>query len=157
MTDRARPPAVGHSFPSARPAIAVALAVLAGGAWALAAPPRGWWPLLPAGAGLLAVSLAGRGTRHRFALGALAGAVLYGATLPWLVDFSAPGYAAMALFEAGLLALAAAAAVRWWALPAALVLLEAAQARIPLGGFPLPGLAHSQPDGPFVLAAPLGG
>ena len=32
------------------------------------------------------------------------------------------------------------------------MLLEAAQGR-----FPLPGLAHSQPDGPFVLAAPLGG
>lgn len=140
-----------------RPTVAATLAVLAGGAWALAAAPRGWWPLLPLGAGLLALSLAGRGARQRLALGAVAGAVLYGATLPWLVDFSAPGYVAMALFEAGLLALAAVAAVRWWALPAALVLLEAAQARVPLGGFPLPGLAHSQPDGPFLLAAPLGG
>ena len=137
--------------------VGAALAVLAGGAWALAAPPRGWWPLLPLGAALLAVALAGRGPRQRLMLGALAGAVLYGATLPWLVEFSPPGYVLMALVEAGLLAAAAAIAVRWWALPAALVLLEAAQGRVPLGGFPLPGLAHSQPDGPFVLAAPLGG
>lgn len=137
--------------------VAAALAVLAGGAWALAAPPRGWWPLLPLGAALLALGLAGRGARQRLAVGAVAGAVLYGATLPWLVEFSPPGYALMALFEAGLLAVAAALTVRWWALPAALVLLEAAQGRVPLGGFPLPGLSHSQPDGPFVLAAPLGG
>lgn len=143
--------------PWARPAVAAALAVLAGGAWALAAPPRGWWPLLLLGAALLALALAGRGARQRLVLGAVAGAVLYGATLPWLVDFSPLGYVAMALFEAGLLAVAAVAAVRWWALPAALVLLEAAQARVPLGGFPLPALAHSQPDGPFVLAAPLAG
>lgn len=73
------------------------------------------------------------------------------------MDFSPPGYALMALLEAGLLALAAVVVVRWWGLPAALVLLEAAQTRFPLGGFPLPGLAHSQPDGPFVLAGPLGG
>ena len=150
-------PAGGPSRELASPALAAALAVLAGGAWALASPPRGWWPLLPLGAALLAVSLAGRRARHRLALGALAGLVLYGTTLPWLADFSAPGYVAVALFETGLLAFAAVAAVRWWALPAALVLLEATQARIPLGGFPLTALAHSQPDGPFVLAAPLGG
>lgn len=155
MTDR--PPATGHSEPAVRPALAAVLALLAGGAWALAAPPRGWWPLLPAGAGLLAVALARRRIRQRFLLGTLCGAVLYGATLPWLVDFSPPGYVVMALIETGLLALAAAATVRWWALPATLVLLEAAQTRFPLGGFPLPGLAYSQPDGPFVLAAPLGG
>lgn len=151
MTDRLL--AAGGSGP----ARAAVLAILAGGAWALAAPPRGWWPLLPVGAGLLAVALAGQRLRQRLLLGTLCGAVVYGATLPWLVDFSAAGYVAMAVFETGLLALAAAATVRWWALPAALVLLEAAQTRVPLGGFPLPGLAYSQPDGPFVLAAPLGG
>jgi apolipoprotein N-acyltransferase len=155
VTDRL--PAAGRSGPAVRTALAAVLAVLAGGAWALATPPRGWWPLLPLDAVLLAVALARRSARQRLLLGALCGAVLYGATLPWLVDFSAPGYVAMAGFEAGLLALAAAGTVRWWALPATLVILEAAQTRVPFGGFPLPGLAHSQPDGPFVLAAPLGG
>jgi apolipoprotein N-acyltransferase len=143
-------PAVGQN-------VALALAAAAGGAWALAAPPRGWWPLLPLGAGLLAIALAGRGVRRRLGLGAVAGVALYGTTLPWLTDFSPPGYVVMVALQAALLAAATALVVRWWALPAALVLLEAAQSRFPLGGFPLPALVHSQPDGPFVLAAPLGG
>ncbi len=155
MVDR-RPNALGGG-PQVRPAFAAILAVLAGGAWALAAPPRGWWPLLSVGAGLLAVALARRRARQRLLLGALCGAVLYGSTLPWLVDFSPPGYVAMTLLETGLLALAAVVTFRWWALPAALVLLEAVQARVPFGGFPLPGLVYSQPDGPLALAAPLGG
>jgi apolipoprotein N-acyltransferase len=146
----ARGPAVGRRT-------ALALAAGAGGAWALAAPPRGWWPLLPLGAGLLAIALAGLDLRSRLGLGAVTGLALYGTTLPWLTDFSPPGYVIMVALQTGLLAGAAALAVRWWALPGALVLLEAAQSRFPLGGFPLPGLAHSQPDGPFVLAAPLGG
>jgi apolipoprotein N-acyltransferase len=45
----------------------------------------------------------------------------------------------------------------WWGLPAALVLLEAVRMRFPFGGFPIPGLALSQLDGPFILAAPWGG
>ncbi len=143
--------------PAVRRAFAPVLAILAGGAWALAAPPRGWWPLLPVGTALLAVALARRRMCQRLFLGALCGAVLYGLTLPWLVDFSAPGYVAMSVFETVLLVLAAAITARWWALAAALVLLEAAQTRVPFGGFPLPGLAFSQPDGPFLLAAPLGG
>lgn len=143
--------------PAVRPRTALALAAGAGSAWALAAPPRGWWPLLPLGAGLLAIALAGRGVRFRLGLGAVAGVVLYGTTLPWLTDFSPPGYVVMVVLQSALLAVAAALVVRWWALPGALMLLEAAQSRFPLGGFPLPALVHSQPDGPFVLAAPLGG
>lgn len=61
------------------------------------------------------------------------------------------------VLETGLLALARAVVPRWWALPAALVLLEAVQSRFPLGGFPLPSLVHSQAGGPLVLAAPVGG
>lgn len=136
---------------------ALVLAAVAGSAWALAAPPRGWWPLLPLGAAALTLALAGRSWRERLLLGAVAGAVLYGVTLPWLTDFSPPGYVVMALLEAALLAGAAALALRWWALPAALVALEAVQNRFPLGGFPLPGLAYSQAEGPFALAAPVGG
>lgn len=37
------------------------------------------------------------------------------------------------------------------------MLREATQLRFPFGGFPLPGLALSQPDGPLAIAAPLGG
>lgn len=143
----------------------MALAAGSGTAWALAAPPRGWWPLLPLGVAGLTVALAGRGARERLLLGAVAGAVLYTTTLPWLTDFSPPGYVAMAVLQTALLACAAALTPTgpgrwgsgWWTLPASLVLLEAVQTRFPLGGFPLPGLVHSQPDGPFALAAPLGG
>ena len=103
------------------------------------------------------MALAGWELRQRFLLGAAAGAVFYPITLGWLIDFSLPGYLLLVALEATLLACAAALASRWWSLPAALVLLEALQARFPLGGFPLPGLVYSQPDGPFVLAAPLGG
>lgn len=140
-----------------RQSLAVALAAAAGACWALAAPPRGWWPLLPLGAGLLALSLARRTARQRLALGAVSGVVLYGATLTWLTDFSPPGFVVMLVLQAALLSVAAGLTARWWALPATLVLLESVQTRFPLGGFPLPGLVHSQPDGPFVLAAALGG
>lgn len=133
------------------------LAAAGGAAWALAAPPRGWWLLLPAGAATLAVAIAGLGAGRRAALGAVTGGVLYATTLPWLTDFSPPGYVVMVLLQTSMMAGATALAARWWALPPALVLLEAAQTRFPLGGFPLPALVHSQPDGPFLAAAPLGG
>ncbi|MCF6508799.1 apolipoprotein N-acyltransferase [Blastococcus sp. MG754426] len=144
----------------------MALAVAAGAAWALAAPPRGWWPLLSVGAAALTVALYNRPLRDRLLLGATTGLVLYGATLPWLLEFHVAGYLGVAALEAGLLAGAAALVPSaahgrwsggWWALPAALVLLEAVQARFPLGGFPLVALSLSQPDGPFLGAAALGG
>jgi apolipoprotein N-acyltransferase len=146
--------------------VKVGLALAAGLAWALAAPPRGWWPLLPLGVGALALALRGQGARGRLLCGALAGGVFYAPTLRWLTDFSVPGYVAVMLLETGLLAAAAAVVPAagsgrwsrgWWALPAALVLLEAVQTRFPWGGFPLPALVLSQPGGPFAAVAPLGG
>jgi apolipoprotein N-acyltransferase len=133
------------------------LAVASGGAWALAAPPREWWAFVPLGAAALSVAVAGHGVRRRAELGAVAGVILYGTTLPWLTDFSLPGYVVVVVVETALLAAALAAVPRWWALPAGLVLLEAVQSRFPLGGFPLPSLVHSQASGPLVLAAPIGG
>ncbi|MHA6631405.1 apolipoprotein N-acyltransferase [Pseudonocardia sichuanensis] len=138
----------------------------AGAAWALAAPPRGWWPMLPAGVAALTIALHGRRLRARLVLGGLTGLVLYAWTLVWLTGFAVPGYVAVALLEAATLAVAVALVPTagtgrwsggWWGLPAVLVLLDAAQARFPFGGFPLPALVLSQLDGPFALAAPLGG
>lgn len=146
--------------------VALVLAVAAGAAWALAAPPRGWWPLFPVGVALLTVALCGRDVRTRVLLGGLTGLVLYGTTLLWLRDFTPVGYGGVALLQTALLASATGlgrverAGRRpgiWWALPAALTLLDAVQTRFPFGGFPLPALALSQLDGPFVEAAPLGG
>ncbi|WP_225924548.1 apolipoprotein N-acyltransferase [Pseudonocardia abyssalis] len=149
-----------------RPALPVplslALAVLAGGLWALGASPREWWPLLPLGAAVLTFALHDRTVRGRLLVGAVAGAVLYGTTLGWIGGFALAGYLAIALVETLMLAVALALVpttrpVGIWALPGALVLLEAAQTRFPFDGFPLPALVHSQLDGPFAWAAPLGG
>lgn len=146
--------------------VGTALAVGAGAAWALAAPPRGWWPLLAVGTAALTIALYGRPLRDRLLFGATTGLVFYAATLPWLLEFHVAGYLGVATLEAGLLAGAAALVPSathgrwsggWWTLPAALVLLEAVQARFPLGGFPLVALSLSQPDGPLVGAAGLGG
>lgn len=134
--------------------------------WALGAPPRGWWPLLPLGVAALTVALYGRGLRARLLLGGLSGAVFYGSTLSWLSGFAVAGYVGIAVVETVMLAVAvglvpAARTGRWtggwWALPAGLVLLGTAQTRFPFNGFPLPALVHGQLDGPFTAAAPLGG
>ena len=144
----------------------VGIAAVTGLAWAAAAPPRGWWFLLPVGVAALAVALRGQGLRMRLSLGGLAGLVFYGLSLRWLTGFSVLGYFAATVLETALLAAALGliptaraghGSGGWWTLPAALVLLEAVQTRFPFGGFPLSALAYSQLNGPFVLAAPLGG
>ncbi len=100
------------------------------------------------------------------AVGALCGLVFYGFGLVWVTDFNVGGYVALAVAETCFLAAATALVPSgrsgrwtggWWLLPAALVLMHAVQARFPFGGFPLPAVVHSQVDGPFVAAAPLGG
>lgn len=146
--------------------VALLLAAGAGGLWAVGAQPRGWWPLLPIGVAVLTVALHGRHLRARLVIGVLAGSVLYGSTLAWLTGFAVAGYLGIALLEALMLAVAVGSVPTarsgrwsggWWALPAGLVLLDAAQTRFPFDGFPLPALVHAQLDGPFALAAPLGG
>ncbi len=155
-----------RAAPVLRGRAATVLALAAGVAWALAAPPRGWWFLLPLGVAAVTLAVTGQPLRTRVWLGAVAGVAYHVPTLAWLTDFHVLGYVAVAALQAGLLALAVAVvpATRqglwsggWWALPAALVLLEAVQARFPLGGFPLSALVLSQPGGPFAAASPLGG
>lgn len=113
-----------------------------------------------------ALALHGRRLRARLLIGAVAGTVLYGSTLAWLNGFAVAGYVGIAVLETLMLAVAVGLMPTartgmwsggWWALPAGLVLLDAAQTRFPFGGFPLPALVHAQLDGPFALAAPLGG
>ncbi len=122
--------------------------------------------MLPLGVALLTVALYGRALRTRLVLGALTGAVLYGTTLGWLSGFAVAGYVAIGAVETIMLAVAVGVvpsartgrwAGGWWAVPAGLVLLDAAQTRFPFDGFPLPALVHGQLDGPFALAAPVGG
>lgn len=61
------------------------------------------------------------------------------------------------LFADAVLVLPGARTRRWWSLPSVLVLLEAVRTHFPFGGFPVPGLALWQLDGPFTVGAPLAG
>ena len=88
--------------------VRMGLALTTGVAWASAAPPRGWWPMLSLGVAFLTLALHGQGARERWLFGGLTGAVFYGLTLQWLTDFSVPGYNAMVMLETTLLAAAVA-------------------------------------------------
>ena len=123
--------------------------------------PRSAWYLAPVGAAALTWALLGRRWRQRLVLGAVAGFGFFAPTLSWLIDFHPAGFAAVLLLEValftGAMLLVDPGRGRWWTVPAALVVLEAVRARFPFGGFPLPGIALGQLDGPFAAAAPLGG
>lgn len=135
--------------------------VAAGGLLAGSMPPRSAWYLAPAGAAVVAWALLGLRRRHRLVLGACAGLGFFTPTLSWLTAFHPVGFAAVLVLEVGLFAgamlLVDPRRERWWTVPAALVVMEAMRARFPFGGFPLPGIALGQLDGPFAGAAPLGG
>ena len=124
-------------------------------------PPRSAWYLAPVGAAALTWALLGLRWRQRLVLGAVAGLGFFAPTLSWLTGFHPAGFAAILVLEVALFAAAMLLvhprAGRWWTVPAALVALEAVRGRFPFGGFPLPGLALGQLDGPFAAAAPLGG
>jgi apolipoprotein N-acyltransferase len=136
-------------------------AVVSGGLPAGGMPPRAAWYLLPAGAAILTWALLDRPWRHRFVLGAAAGLAFFLPTLGWLTGFHPAGFVAILLLQVLLFAAAMLLVdprpARWWTVPAALVALEALRARFPFGGFPIPGMALGQLDGPFIGAAPLGG
>ena len=136
-------------------------ATAAGALLAGSMPPRTAWFLAPVGAAALTWALLAASWRQRLALGAAAGVAFFLPTLTWLTDFSPAGFAAVLVIEvllfAGATLLVDPRPARWWTVPAALVALEAVRARFPLGGFPIPGMALGQLDGPFAAAAPLGG
>ncbi|MFP5372494.1 MAG: apolipoprotein N-acyltransferase, partial [Actinomycetes bacterium] len=135
--------------------------VLAGALLAGSVPLREAWYLAPTGAAILTWALLDLPWRQRLTLGAAAGLAFFLPTLSWLTGFHPAGFGALlvvevALFSAAMLAVDPRRA-RWWTVPAALVALEAVRARFPFGGFPIPGMALGQLDGPFAAAAPLGG
>lgn len=127
----------------------------------LSLPPVGLWWLGPAGAAVLALTLAQTRTwRGRLATGAVAGLGLYGPGLWWATEFHILGWLVLLALEAGLLggAVALVPAHRAaLALPAALVVAEAVRGRWPFGGLPLAGLDLGQADGPLLDVARLGG
>lgn len=138
----------------------LALALFAGVLLAGSMPPRQAWFLAPLGVAVLIGTLQGAAWRLRLLLGGAAGLAFFGPTLGWLIDFSVVGFVGLLVLEVGLFGAAAALAdLRrgcWWTLPAVLVLLEAVRARFPFGGFPIPGLALGQLDGPLAAGGSAG-
>jgi apolipoprotein N-acyltransferase len=132
-------------------------AALAGGALAATLPPFDWWPLGLAGAALMAHALRDQPLCGRVLVGTAAGVALFVPGLAWMAPFSIPGYAAAVGLQAAFLAAAAGAVPpgrgRLVAVPAVLVLVEAARGRWPFGGLPLAGPALGQAAGPFAPAA----
>lgn len=151
------PPRAGWSPGWARLLAGIAAGALLAGSM----PPRSAWYLAPVGAAVLTWALLGRAWRQRLVLGLGTGLAFFLPTLSWLTGFHPAGFAALLVVEVVLFSLAMLLVdtrpARWWTVPAALVALEAVRARFPFGGFPIPGMALGQLDGPFAAAAPLGG
>jgi apolipoprotein N-acyltransferase len=137
------------------------LGLVAGLLLAASLPPWGWWVLALVGAAVLAAGLRGQPAANRFVCGLAAGVGLYVPGLFWMADFSLPGYPIAVLIEATFLAVAALLVVpgplRLVALPAALVIFEAARGAWPFGGLPLAHLALGQVGGPLAPAARVSG
>jgi apolipoprotein N-acyltransferase len=129
---------------------------------AAALPPIGIWPLAFAGIVLLDWVLADQPTGSRFVRGAVAEAAVLFPTIVWMTDFTVPGYVAAGLIMSAMFGVAAAlvppaSPMRWLALPAAIVLVEAVRGRWPFGGVPLSTLAYAEVAGPLAPVARLGG
>ncbi|WP_424186458.1 apolipoprotein N-acyltransferase [Actinokineospora sp. G85] len=142
-----------------------AAAALGGALVFLAWPPRtGWW-LAPVGLAVLAVVLHGRRARAGFGYGTLFGLGLMTPALAWTGEFVGPvAWLPLSLLQALFVGVAAAAmtavarlrgAVVWMAL--LWVAGETLRSVFPFGGFPWVRLAFSQPEGPYLPLAALGG
>lgn len=140
-----------------------ALCLAAGLVAAASIPPWGWWPLaIPAVAALAWATDGIDRWTHRFWLGAAFGLGLFVPGLWWMAEFHAIGVVLVMLLETAFVATATAVApprgrLRVVALPAALVLAEAARGAVPFGGLPMAGIALGQVGGPLVGVARLGG
>jgi apolipoprotein N-acyltransferase len=129
---------------------------------AAALPPIGIWPLAFVGVVLLDWVLADQPVRSRFVRGALAEAAVLFPTTIWMSDFTVPGYLVAALVMSAMFGLGAmlvppTSPMRWLALPAAIVAVEAVRGRWPFGGVPLSTLAYAEVAGPLAPTARLGG
>ncbi|HEX2575502.1 MAG TPA: apolipoprotein N-acyltransferase [Aquihabitans sp.] len=141
-----------------RPAVR---AVAAGVALAGSLPPWGWWPLAFVGLALLDRLLADVPWRSRLARGTVLGLALFGPTVIWITQLTAPGYVvAVAVFAAltgASCALVPPGAGRRTALVGAWALAESLRMAWPFGGAPLSLLAVGQVGGPLAGIARTGG
>ncbi|MCU1453480.1 MAG: lnt, partial [Acidimicrobiales bacterium] len=125
---------------------------MAGGLIALSLPPAGFWPLAFVGLALVDRLVADMPWKRRWKRGSLVGLALFGPTMFWMSELTAPGYVvAVLLFSAILgafLALVPPGPGRRPALVGAWVLSEALRGVWPLGGVPMSTLAVGQVGGP---------
>jgi apolipoprotein N-acyltransferase len=146
-----------HTWPAA-----LAACIGSGLLVAAALPPIGIWPLAFAGVFLLDWVLAEQPARSRFVRGSLAEAAVLFPTIIWMIDFTVPGYVVAglvmsAMFGLGAMLVPPASPMRWLALPAAIVVVEAVRGRWPFGGVPLSTLAYAEVAGPLAPTARVGG
>ncbi|WP_328811749.1 apolipoprotein N-acyltransferase [Rhodococcus sp. NBC_00294] len=140
-------------------------AALSGGLLWAGFPPRDWWFLAVIALAILTAVLRGVGVRAGAAYGAVAGAAFFVPLLPWVGEYvGAAPWLALAVIQAGFVALFGAAAAALWRLPAAPLWIacawvgaEAVRSRVPFGGFPWGRTAFGQAEGPLLpLAAWVG-
>jgi len=140
------------------------VAALAGLVLAAAFPPVGVWPLAMAGPALLVLAIWRKGTWATGALGLACGCAFFVPLLSWLVNVAWYVWAALAVLEMAIFALAALALrpllrLRYWPLAVAgwWVAQEAVHDRYPWGGFPWGRLAMSQAGAPTSGWVAIGG
>lgn len=139
----------------------IARSLVAGLCIAASVPPWGWWPLAFIGIAMWDLLLTGQPWKARFCRSWLvAAAWLFPATL-WMWDLTAPGYPVAGAVFATFFGIAGVATppnrtARWIALPATIVLAEAARWTVPFGGIPLATLAMTQAGSPLAQTARLG-
>ena len=139
-----------------------ALAVGAGLLICAALPPWGWWPLAIVGVAVLDRALTEQPPWSRFRRGSLAALTTFAPSMIWIGGFTLPGYFIAIGFYAVMTGAACSACPprapgRWLALPALLVLAEAARSRWPFGGVPVSTFALTQVGGPLAGIARVGG
>jgi len=156
---------VSGRHPAVQVVVRVVASVVAGVLLWSSFPPRSLWFLAPAGVALLVVVLRGRGVRAGFAYGYVAGLGFLLPLLPWVgIYVGALPWLALAAFEAlavglfgvGVVLVGRRPGAPLW-IACAWVTSEALRARVPLGGFPWGRLAFSQPQGPLLALASIGG
>ncbi|MBS1846730.1 MAG: hypothetical protein JST73_00480, partial [Actinobacteria bacterium] len=160
--ERGRIGRAARRFRRAMPSAPVALACIAVGALlAGSLPPWGVWPLAFVGIAGLDVLLGGRSRGSRAGRMGFVALTLFGISLFWIKDLSAPGYV-IAIFAFAAMFAAVGTVVppgrgRHVALPGAWVVAEAWKGHWPFGGVPISDLAIGQVTGPLADLARLGG
>jgi len=127
-------------------------------------PPIAWWFLAVPGIAAFLIAVRGRHLRGGAVAGLLFGLALFLPLLSWMRVIGLDAWVALAAVQAGFLAFLGAGLTRvtrlpGWPLWAAClwVGVEAARARLPLGGFPWGRLAFAEAGGPLAPYAALGG